>query len=233
MDTSEEKQDACAASATASESTTAVDNVEMEMEIDEILEFLADGAKDGLLPLAEEVDVVQDTEGATRKVSQGYWEKFCDRVQQSKIEPRCIIDFAYTDAGYLNLTGNARLLERAYCFVDTCDPEREWRQLVVHVHSLSKWAEATSIPPQERVKRQIMSVNVGRSRQSMSRMPIRRRSTGRANKNMVRRAMVWFLLAAIFVEIGDSSSKMRIFLKCNGALIPLISPKARIGRMTA
>jgi len=164
MDTSEDKQDACAASAAAPESTTAVDKVEMEMEIDQILEFLADGAKDGLLPLAEEaeeeVDVAQKTNGATRKVSQGYWEKFCDRVQQGKIEPRCIIDFAYTDAGYLNLAGNVQLFMRAYCFVDTCDPEREWRQLVVHVHTLSKWVETTSIHPQERVKERITSVNV-------------------------------------------------------------------------
>jgi len=44
--------------------------------------------------------------------------------------------------------------------VDTCDPEREWRHFVVHVHTSSKWVEATSIHPQERVKTQIMSVNV-------------------------------------------------------------------------
>jgi len=146
MDTSEDKQDACAGSVAAPESTTAIVQSQMDIEIDQFLEFLVDGATHSVLPLPEEADVAQDTEGATRKVSQGYWEKFCDRVQQGKIEPRCIIDFAYTDASYLNLTGNTQLLERAYCFVDTCNPEREWRQLVVHVHTLSKWVEATSIP---------------------------------------------------------------------------------------
>ena len=123
MDTSEDKQDACAASVAAPEFATAVSQLQMDIEIDQFLELLADGVTDSLLPLPEEADVAQDTEGATREVSQGYWQKFCDRVQQDKIEPRCIIDFAYTDAG--NLTGNAQLLERAYCFVDTCDPEQE------------------------------------------------------------------------------------------------------------
>jgi len=160
MDTSEDKQDACAASVAAPEFATAVSQLQMDIEIDQFLELLADGVTDSLLPLPEEADVAQDTEGATRKVSQAYWQKFCDRVQQDKIEPRCIIDFAYTNAGYLNLIGNAQLLERAYCFVDTCDPERERRQLVVHVHTLSRWVEATSIHPHDRIKRRITAVNV-------------------------------------------------------------------------
>jgi len=152
MDSPGGKEHTCAVSAAAPESETPSSKMDMETEIEQVLDFLA-------VPLAEEI-VVQDTQGATRQVRKGYWEKFCDRVLQGKIEPRCIIDFAYTDAGNLNLTGNARLLERAYCFADTCDSERGWRQLVVHVHTLVKWVEATSTHPRERAKSQITSVNV-------------------------------------------------------------------------
>ena len=103
--------------------------------------------------------------GATRKVSKGYWAKFCDRLQRGQIEPKCIIDFAYSDRGGLNLAEHEQLLERAYCFVDKCDEEREWRQVVAHVHTLKPWAQAVREHPARRAK-QITSVNVRHANKS-------------------------------------------------------------------
>ena len=102
---------------------------------------------------------------AARKVNKGYWAKFCRRLQQGQVEPRCIIDFAYVDRGGLNLAESEKLLERAYCFVDTGDTDGEWRQVVAHAHTLKPWAQAVKEHPAQRA-RHITSVNVRHANRS-------------------------------------------------------------------
>ena len=112
-----------------------------------------DGLSEEAKPFLEflEIDVLEEQletgAGATRKVSKGYWATFCDRLQRGQVEPRCVIDFAYSDGGGLNLAEHEQLLERAYCFVDKRDKDGEWRQVVAHVHTLKPWTQAVKEQP--------------------------------------------------------------------------------------
>jgi len=52
-----------------------------------------------------------------------------------------VIDFPYADADGLNLQGDARLLERMYCFHDPSDMDPSRWLVVVHVHPLLPWGD--------------------------------------------------------------------------------------------
>ena len=110
--------------------------------------------------------------GASRQVNKGYFERFCDRVERTlkhnsghnlaanqpgkesaDVEPICIVDFAFGDEKGLNLQGSDQLLERAYCFIDRHDPDRDTRLLVLHVHTMRKWSEAKRMHPRDRVQK--------------------------------------------------------------------------------
>ena len=124
-----------------------------------MLAFLAGSEGASVAPLAEDAPV--EAGAATRKVVKGYWEKFCDRVQRSEVEAVCIVDFAYRDArpGGLNLPPDKQLLERAYCFIDRRDDAAGRRVVVLHAHTMRKWAQAKNEHPSQRVDK-ITAVNV-------------------------------------------------------------------------
>jgi len=91
---------------------------------------------------------------AKRKVDYPAWRTFCQNVK--KVTPTCVIDFPYGDEGEgkLNLQGDARLLERMYCFKDGED-----RRVVLHVHTLLEWGRRNEKPLKDRASR-VTSVNV-------------------------------------------------------------------------
>jgi hypothetical protein len=134
-------------------------------DVRELLEFLAHGTRQGDA-VFEEAEAGHDAGGASRKVSNRYFERFCDRVESTladkelgRVEPICIVDFAFRDQGGLNLPESDALLERAYCFIDRRDAEEAGRLVVVHAHTMCKWEEAKSAHPRDRAKK-IASVNV-------------------------------------------------------------------------
>ena len=69
------------------------------------------------------------------------WLQFCQRVAEGSATPSCVIDFPYADSGRLNLQGDARLLERMYCFHDPSDTDPSCRLVVLHVHTLLPWGD--------------------------------------------------------------------------------------------
>jgi hypothetical protein len=134
-------------------------------DVRQLLEFLAheNRQEDAVF---EEAEAGQHAPPTSRKVSNGYFERFCDRVESTLankelglVEPICIVDFAFRDQGGLNLPESDALLERAYCFIDRRDAEEAWRLVVVHAHTMCKWKEAKSAHPRDRAKK-ITSVNV-------------------------------------------------------------------------
>ena len=134
-------------------------------DVRELLEFLAHDNRQGDA-VFEEAEAGQEAGGAHRKVSNGYFERFCDRVESTladkelgRVEPICIVDFKFRDHGGLNLPERDGLLERAYCFIDRRDAEETERLVVVHAHTMCKWEEAKSAHPRDRAKK-ITSVNV-------------------------------------------------------------------------
>ena len=97
---------------------------------------------------------------ATRKVTKGYWEAFCDRVLRGLVKAICIVDFAYRDHRELNLAPDEQLLERAYCFTDPGTAVDGGHRLVVlHAHTMCKWVEAKRQHPRDRVDK-LTAVNV-------------------------------------------------------------------------
>jgi hypothetical protein len=137
-------------------------------DVRQLLEFLAHDNRQGDA-VFEEAEAGQDAEGApptSRKVSNGYFERFCVRVESTLadkelglVEPICIVDFKFRDDCELNLPERDGLLERAYCFIDRRDAEEAGRLVVVHAHTMCKWEEAKSAHPRDRAKK-ITSVNV-------------------------------------------------------------------------
>jgi len=69
------------------------------------------------------------------------WKAFCNRAAAGSATLSCVIDFAYADIGGLNLKGNARQLERMYCFHDPHTGNPEELLVVVHVHTTEKWGD--------------------------------------------------------------------------------------------
>ena len=177
-----------------------------------------DGLSEEAKPFLEflEIDVLEEQletgAGATRKVSKGYWATFCDRLQRGQVEPRCIIDFAYSDGGGLNLAEHEQLLERAYCFVDKRDKDGEWRQVVAHVHTLKPWAQAVSEHPAQRAKH-ITSVNVRHANRSEASGRYKQEH-GAESFGVV--PVCSDLRAVIFGEIGGAFSEKRNMRTCSG-----------------
>lgn len=82
--------------------------------------------------------------GRGRRERELYWHEFCTR----NVDPKCVIDFPFEDAGGLNLSRDPdnRLLERLYCFEDHEDDMHlavggRRRRVILKVHALLKWRE--------------------------------------------------------------------------------------------
>ena len=140
--------------------------------------------------------------GASRQVSKGYFERFCDGVERTlrhnlaanqpgkdfaDVEPVCIVDFAFGDENGLNLKDSDQLLERAHCFIDRHDRAGDTRLFVQHVHTMCKWSEAKHMPPRERVQK-ITSVNVRHAHQPRKRAPFNTTASTRAAAQRDQRA---------------------------------------------
>ena len=140
--------------------------------------------------------------GASRQVSKGYFERFCDGVERTlrhnlaanqpgkdfaDVEPVCIVDFAFGDENGLNLKDSDQLLERAHCFIDRHDRAGGTRLFVLHVHTMCKWSEAKHMPPRERVQK-ITSVNVRHAHQPRKRAPLNTTASTRAAAQRDQRA---------------------------------------------
>jgi len=87
--------------------------------------------------------VSQDATGVDQERT---WEKldyvqFCQRVAAGTATPSCVMDYPYSDAAGLDLQGDARHLERMYCFHDPlkCDPSCSL--VTVYVHTLLPWGD--------------------------------------------------------------------------------------------
>ena len=99
-------------------------------------------ATDGGVPdLVSDEDSAGDGEDKRSFGAPRDWLQFCQQVAEGSATPSCVIDFPYADAGGLNLQGDARLLERMYCFHDPLDMNPTRRLVVVHVHTLLLWGD--------------------------------------------------------------------------------------------
>jgi len=75
-------------------------------------------------------------------------EEYCRAFCTRNIDPKCVIDFPFEDAGGLNLSRNPdnRLLQRLYCFEDHQDDMHvavgaKRRRVILKVHTLLKWRD--------------------------------------------------------------------------------------------
>jgi hypothetical protein len=87
----------------------------------------------------------EELEGLRAFGSPAEWWDFVDRVVEGRARASSVLIFPFADnvTGGLNLSGDARLLEKMYCFHDPEAGAPTDFLVVVHVHTLRTWGERT------------------------------------------------------------------------------------------